>query len=54
MKLFLVLYNRETTKTFTKYFNCEFDMDKFIRKLHYSKKLQVVKDSREDIYDYKN
>ena len=54
MKLYLILYDRTTSKTFTKYFKCEFDMDKFIRKLRYSNKLQVIKDSREDYYDYKN
>lgn len=54
MKLYLVLYNNINGKTFKKYFSCEFEMDKFIRKLKYSNKLQIVKDSREDIYDYKN
>lgn len=49
MKLYLVLFNRETKKQFTKYFETEFDMDKFKRKLHYSKRLFVVEDSR-DIY----
>ena len=49
MKLYLVLFNRETKKQFTKYFKCEYDMDKFKRKLHYSKRLFVVEDSR-DIY----
>ena len=48
MKLYLVLFDRTTNKTFKKYFNCEFEMDKFIRKLEYSSKLQVVKDSRDD------
>lgn len=48
-KLYLVLFNRETKKQFTKYFETEFDMDKFKRKLHYSKRLFVVEDSR-DIY----
>ena len=49
MKLYLVLFNREIKKQFTKYFECEYDMDKFKRKLHYSKRLFVVEDSR-DIY----
>lgn len=49
MKLYLVLYNRETKKQFTKYFDCEYDMDKFKRKLYYSKRLFVIEDSR-DIY----
>lgn len=49
MKLYLVLYNRETKKQFTKYFDCEYEMDKFKRKLYYSKRLFVIEDSR-DIY----
>ena len=49
MKLYLVLFNRERKKQFTKYFECEYDMDKFKRKLYYSKRIFVVEDSR-DIY----
>ena len=49
MMLYLVLYNRENKKQFTKYFDCEYEMDKFKRKLKYSKKLFVIEDSR-DIY----
>ena len=52
MKLYLVLYDTTTNKEFTKYFRCEFDMDKFIRKLHYSKKLYIIKDSREEFLSY--
>lgn len=48
-KLYLVLFNRETKKQFTKYFETEFEMDKFKRKLYFSKRLFVVEDSR-DIY----
>lgn len=48
-KLYLVLFNRETKKQFTKYFETEFAMDKFKRKLYFSKRLFVVEDSR-DIY----
>lgn len=53
MKLYLVLLDKTTMRQFRKYFDCEFDMDKFIRKLHYSKKLCVLKDSREEYFiDY--
>lgn len=53
MKLYLTLLDLNTNKTFKKYFNCEYDMDKFINKLKYSRKLVVVHDSREDYYiDY--
>ena len=51
MKLYLVLYDKTTSKTFTKYFKSEFEMDKFIRKLNYSCKLQVIKDSRDEYYN---
>jgi hypothetical protein len=53
MKLWLLLLNKTTMKQFKKYFNSEFEMDKFIRKLKYSDKLYVLKDSREDYFiDY--
>ena len=48
-KIYLLLYNRETNKQFFKYFNTEFEKDKFKRKLYYSKKLLVIEDSS-DIY----
>ena len=51
MKLYLVLYDKTTSKTFTKYFKNEFEMDKFIRKLKFSDKLQVIKDSRDEYYN---
>lgn len=50
MELYLILYNSETNTQFKKYFKCEYDMDKFKRKLTYSFKLFVIKDSREDYY----
>ena len=48
-KIYLLLYNKETHKQFFKYFNTEFEKDKFKRKLYYSKKLLVIEDSS-DIY----
>ena len=48
-KLYLVLYNYDTKKKFIKYFNNEYEMDKFKNKLYYSKKLFIIEDSR-DIY----
>lgn len=50
MKLYLILYDSVQNKEFTKYFNSEYEMDKFKRKLTYSFKLFVIKDSREDYY----
>lgn len=47
MKLFLVLYNKETKRRFTKYFENEKQIDNFIKKLNYSKKLFIIEDSRD-------
>lgn len=52
MKLYLLLMNRDTKKQFFKYFETEFEMDKFKRKLKYSEKLVIIEDSREMIFDY--
>ena len=48
-KLYLLLQLVETGKQFIKYFETEYEMDKFKRKLRYSTKIMVVEDSR-DIY----
>lgn len=47
MKLYLLVINLDTHKQFFKYFETEWEMDKFKRRLKYSKKLMVVEDSRE-------
>ena len=52
MMLYLVLLDVEHKRQFIKYFDTEFEMDKFIRKLRYSNKLTVVKDSRRIYYPY--
>lgn len=44
MKVKLKLYDITTGKTFYKYFDTEFERDKFIRKLRYSKKLMIVRE----------
>ena len=41
-KPYLEIVNLETLKVFKKYFDTEFERDKFARKLKYSKKLQVI------------
>ncbi len=51
-KLYLLLQVVDTKKQFFKYFETEYDMDKFKRKLKYSKKLFIIEDSREMIFDY--
>lgn len=52
MKLYLLLQNIETKKQFFKYFETEYEMDKFKRKLKYSNKIMIIEDSREVIFDY--
>lgn len=51
-KLYLLLQVLDTHKQFFKYFDTEFEMDKFKRKLKYSKRIILIEDSREVIYDY--
>lgn len=51
-KLYLLLQDIGSKKQFFKYFDTEFEMDKFKRKLKYSKKLLIIEDSREMIFDY--
>lgn len=51
-RLYLLLMDLTTNKQFFKYFESEFEMDKFKRKLKYSKKLIIIEDSREMIFDY--
>jgi hypothetical protein len=51
-KLYLLLQDLTTKKQFFKYFETEFEMDKFKRKLKFSKKLVILEDSREMIFDY--
>lgn len=48
-KLYLLLQIIETGKQFFKYFETEYEMDKFKRKLRYSTKIMLIEDSR-DIY----
>ena len=47
-KLWVLLYDATKDKSFKKYFDTEFEMDKFKRKLAYSTKISVVKDCRDD------
>lgn len=53
MKLYLLLQNIELKKQFFKYFETEYEMDKFKRKLKYSSKIMIIEDSRdtEVLYD---
>ena len=51
MKIYLLLYNRESHKQFFKYFNTEFEKDKFKRKLKYSKRIMIIEDSTDILYE---
>ena len=51
MECKLKLYNYQTKKTFTKTFVCEFDCEKFKRKLRYSGRLFIVPDRNEENYE---
>ena len=42
MKHYLILGEIETMRSFKKYFETEYERDKFARKLKYSKKLVVL------------
>ena len=46
-KLYLLLQVIETKKQFFKYFETEYEMDKFKRRLKYSNKIMIIEDSRE-------
>ena len=52
-KLYLLLQDITTHKQFFKYFDTEYEMDKFKRKLRFSNKLMLIEDSREMVFiDY--
>lgn len=52
MKIYLILYDKKNQKVFKKYFNTEYEKDKFKRKLQYSERLVVNFDSTEGhLYD---
>ena len=48
--IYLVIYDYSTDKYFKKYFETEYEKDKFANKLRFSKKLVVVRDSMECYY----
>lgn len=50
--LYLLLMDLNTNKQFFKYFETEYEMDKFKRKLRYSKKLMLIEDSRDNWVGY--
>lgn len=52
IELYLIIYDVTTNKEFKKTFANEYQMDKFIQKLHYSSKLYIIKDSRKEYMCY--
>lgn len=50
IEIYLILLDKETNKEFKKYFKCEFDKEKFKRKLRYSKKLIIIDENYTDNY----
>lgn len=46
-KLYLLIMDLRTNKQFFKYFETEYEMDKFKRRIKYSNKLMIIEDSRE-------
>lgn len=51
-KFYLLLMDVVNKKQFFKYFETEYEMDKFKRKLKYSSKIEIIEDSRELNYNY--
>ena len=51
MKLWLVIRNRDTKRTWTKYFTKETEMDSYLRKIKYVRNLFLVEDSRDIVYN---
>lgn len=46
-KYYLLIMDLRTNKQFFKYFETEYEMDKFKRRIKYSEKLMIIEDSRE-------
>lgn len=49
-KLWLVLRNTETHRSWTKYFNYEKEMEKFLNRIKFVKNIKLVEDSRDIVY----
>ena len=50
MKLWLVVKDTETKRTWWKYFDKESEMDNFINKIKYIHNLLLIEDSRDIVY----
>ena len=51
-KIWLVIYNISEKYTFTKYFDTEFEKDKFKRRIKYIDNLLLIEDSTDINYNY--
>lgn len=51
-KYYLLIMDLTTNKQFFKYFDVEYEMDKFKRRIKYSNKLEIIEDSRDLSYGY--
>ena len=49
-KKWLVIKNKNTLRTWTKYFETDKDMDKFLHKIKFVKDLILIEDSRDIVY----
>ncbi|MBR3116430.1 MAG: hypothetical protein IKL65_05600 [Bacilli bacterium] len=54
-KIWIVLYNKETKRYFTRYFDTLNEKEKYLRKMKYflSRNLILIEDSTDIIYDRK-
>ena len=52
MKIWLVIKDLETKKTFFKYFDTEYEKDKFKRKIKFIKNLMIIEDSSDIYWNY--
>lgn len=51
-KIYLIIYNIETNKSFIKYFDDKYEKNKMKEKIKWSKKLFVIEDSDDIKYTY--
>lgn len=50
-KLWLVIRNNDTKRTWTKYFDKEKEMDIYLQKIKYINNLFIIEDSRDIVYN---
>lgn len=50
-KIFVEIIDLKTMKTFKKYFETEFERDKYIRKSKHFKNIKVLRNKDEGLYD---